>query len=74
MFNKKLREIRMSKGLTQPVVADNLDITLRGYQHYEAGTREPPLQTLVRIADFLNVTTDELLGRNSANLDKIHKK
>ena len=63
MFNKKLREIRMNRGYTQQVTADALDVTLTSYQRYEMGTREPSIQMINKIADFFNVTTDELFGR-----------
>lgn len=62
-FGKFFRQIRVEKGLTQPAVAKAINIALRTYQHYEQGDREPSLATLVMLADFLNVTTDRLLGR-----------
>ena len=62
-LGKNLRQIRKEKGFTQPVVANALNIALRTYQHYEQGDREPSLATLVALADFLEVTTDRLLGR-----------
>ena len=62
-FGKFFRKIRIEKGLTQPAVAKAMNIALRTYQHYEQGDREPSLAMLVMLADFLNVTTDRLLGR-----------
>lgn len=38
-------------------------MTPRAYQHYEGGGRRPDYETLVSIADYLDVTTDYLLGR-----------
>ena len=37
---------------------------MRSYRRYEAGEREPDASTLVRMADFYDVTTDYLLGRS----------
>lgn len=64
MFNKRLRETRMERMLTQQTMANALHIALRTYQCYEQGTREPPLSTLVAIADIFHVTTDYLLCRD----------
>lgn len=68
MFNKRLRECRMAKKLTQQKMADLLEVTLNAYQKYEQGTREPPLGTLVKLADVLEVSTDYLLCRDSSGV------
>ncbi|MEY8316006.1 helix-turn-helix transcriptional regulator [Oscillospiraceae bacterium 50-58] len=64
MFGKKLREVRMARGLTQPKLAEAVGLALRSYQCYEQGTREPSLQMLVKLADVLEVPTDYLLCRD----------
>lgn len=64
MFSKRLRKIRMSRRITQQKMADFLTISLNAYQKYEQGEREPPLATLIKIADILEVPTDYLLCRN----------
>lgn len=64
MFNKRLREIRMKRGLTQQKTADALDLALRSYQCYETGTRTPSLDMLIKIGDVLNISIDYLLGRD----------
>lgn len=64
MFSKRLREVRMKRTLTQQKMADSLTISLNAYQKYEQGEREPPLSTLVKIADILDVSTDYLLCRD----------
>ncbi|WP_278943038.1 helix-turn-helix domain-containing protein [Anaerotruncus colihominis] len=62
-FAKNLKEYRLSFGLTQMEMAHFLGITERGYRYYENGQREPNLYTLVTIADYLNVSLDDLIGR-----------
>lgn len=64
MFCKRLREIRMKRKITQQKMADYLTISLNAYQKYEQAEREPPLDTLVKIADILEVPTDYLLCRD----------
>lgn len=64
MFNKRLREIRMKHKFTQQFMADQLQLSLNAYQKYEQAERSPSLETLVRIADLLEVSTDYLLCRD----------
>ncbi len=64
MFGKKLREARMARGLTQQKISDAVGLALRSYQCYEQGTREPPLDMLIKLADVLEVPTDFLLCRD----------
>ena len=61
MFRKRLRQARINAKLTQQKMADLLGISLNGYQKYEQGETQPPLDTLVRLSRILNVTTDYLL-------------
>ena len=64
MFNKRLREVRMQKGLTQQKMADKLDISLNAYQKYEQAERSPSLECLVAIADIFDVSLDYLMCRD----------
>lgn len=64
MFNKRLRSMRMKRGLTQQRFADILGIALRSYQCYETGTRTPCYDLLIQIANTLDVSLDYLLGRD----------
>ena len=64
MFCKRLRKTRMERHMTQQRLADAVGLALRSYQCYEQGTREPPLDVLVRLADVLEVPTDYLLCRD----------
>lgn len=65
MFHDRLRATRIDRGYTLQKTADALDISLRTYQNYEAGIREPHFDLLVDIADFFNVPIDFLLGRDN---------
>jgi len=61
-FGERIKELRLLKGLTQRQMADTFGITERNYQRYEA-TDSPSNDTLIKLADFFEVTTDYLLGR-----------
>ncbi|RLJ90165.1 helix-turn-helix domain-containing protein [Planococcus citreus] len=64
MFNKKLQSLRKSKKMTQDELANRLSINRGTYANYERGHRQPDFETLIKIADYFEVTTDYLLGRN----------
>ncbi|EGL18637.1 MULTISPECIES: helix-turn-helix domain-containing protein [unclassified Paenibacillus] len=59
----RLKEVRKQRKKTQQDVADHLGIQRSSYSQYELGNREPDLDNLKRIADYLKTTTDYLLGR-----------
>lgn len=63
MFSQSLKEKRIAAGYTQTAVAKELGISERAYQHYESGSREPNIGTLIRLADIFNVSLDNLVGR-----------
>ena len=62
----QLQQLRKAKGLTQEEIASILDVKLSTYQKYERDAISPPYDTLIKIADFYDVTTDYLLGREPA--------
>lgn len=62
-FSDRVRELRKSKNMTQRQMADALSITERSYQRYEADSN-PNNETLLKLANFFNVSTDYLLGRS----------
>lgn len=62
-FTERLKKARKKAGLKQREVAEHLQIGVRSYQNYEGNQRRPDYETLVAIADYLDVTTDYLLGR-----------
>ena len=65
----KLFELRKSKNLLQREVAFACGLTTAAYGSYEKGDREPTLETLGKLADFFEVSVDELLGRTPQLFD-----
>ena len=61
----RIRDIREDADLTQKEMAMLLGLSQRTYSHYENGTRSIPLDVLISIADFHNVSIDYLLGRTN---------
>lgn len=63
-FAERLRELRISKGLSQQTLADQLgNISKSSINMYERGEREPSLEMLDRMATYFSISVDDLLGR-----------
>ena len=63
MLGNKLKELRKEKGLTQQDISREFNLGMSTVASYELSRREPDLKTLIRFADFYNVSLDELVGR-----------
>lgn len=73
-FQKRLKECRKEKGLTQKELAALLEISSTCYAGYEQGYREPDLKTLKKISLYFEVPTDYLLGLEDIDGSRIHAK
>jgi len=65
MTYRRLRDLREDKDLTQKDIANILNISQRGYSHYETGNNDIPTEILIRLADFYDTSVDYLLGRTN---------
>lgn len=62
-FGQRLKSLRQEKGLTQKDMAEFLGCTDRNYQKMEYGDINVPGLTLMKLADFFQVSLDYLVGR-----------
>ncbi|KGR88835.1 helix-turn-helix domain-containing protein [Lysinibacillus boronitolerans] len=64
---KKCREDlkKTNPNYTQAFVANKIGVARTTYTAYENGTKIPPLDTVIIIADFFGVSSDYLLGRTN---------
>lgn len=62
-LSERLLQLKKERNLLQKEIANSIDISLRSYQRYESGERYPDSNTLSKLADYFNVSTDYLLGR-----------
>lgn len=63
-FNKKLQELRRQKGITQDELAKALFVSRTAVSKWESGRGYPSIESLKTIADFFEITIDELLSSN----------
>jgi transcriptional regulator with XRE-family HTH domain len=61
-----LKAIRLSHNLSQEKLASMIGISQQAIQKYEAGTSEPDLENLKRLAASLNCSVDYLIGYNGS--------
>lgn len=60
---KNLRDFREIRSLTQAELGSRAQMAAASVSHFETGQRVPSLESLVRLADALEVSVDALLGR-----------
>ncbi|MBZ5985084.1 helix-turn-helix transcriptional regulator [Leuconostoc gelidum subsp. gasicomitatum] len=61
-FGEKLKSIRKSKRLTQLELSERLQVSKGTVSAYEQGLSYPSIETLVKICDTLEISSDYLLG------------
>lgn len=62
LIGKRIREERLSKGLSQDVLAEKLGMKRANISNYEAGRVVPPGSILLEMSRIFDVSTDYLLG------------
>ena len=67
---EQIKALRQKNGYNQEQLAELANLNRVTIAKYESGKVEPGAQALARIADALEVTVDELLGRNVVNTDE----
>ncbi len=62
-FPTILKNCRQEKNLNQIELAQKTSLHQTAISHFEAGSRKPSFDNLIKLADALEVTTDYLLDR-----------
>jgi transcriptional regulator with XRE-family HTH domain len=60
-FAQRLSALRKQKGLTQQQLADRIETHVQQLKRYEAGSSQPTLDVIRKLAVALGVTSDQLL-------------
>ncbi len=58
---KKIKQLRISKDLTQAELGRQLGVTYQAISNWENGRNTPDLQTVIKIAEIYKISVDELL-------------
>ena len=66
LFNERLKQLRGSN--SQKETSTKLGIPYANYNKYETTNAEPNIETLIKIADYFDVSLDYLCGRQNKNL------
>lgn len=62
-FSERLVFLREKSGILQKDLAKEIGISLHAYQRFEYGEQEPRMSVLISLADFYDLSLDELVGR-----------
>ena len=63
-LNENIKKLRTTRGLNQVELAKILGVSKQCVSNWENDNVIPSIEMLVKIADFFNVTTDYILGRD----------
>ncbi len=66
----KLKLLREQKNISQTELAKHLGVVRSTICQYEKGNRIPDTETLIKIADYFNVSIDYLLGHNAITTEE----
>lgn len=69
-IGNRIKELRKEKGMTQTQLAEKLNMTKSIVSAYETDVKSPSYNSLIKISEIFNVTTDYLLGtENRKSID-----
>lgn len=69
-FSESFKKLRRDKGLTQEQAADVFGISPQAVSRWECGTTTPDISLLPTIADYFDVTIEELLGTEKSKREE----
>ena len=71
-YKERIRNLREDHDLTQQKIADLLHIGQRTYADYESGKIRIPIDSILILAKFYNVSVDYITG--ASNIEKPYQK
>ena len=66
-FGQRFQKLRKAKGFTQEQIAERVNISYQAVSKWENDISSPDISILGELANILEVTVDELLGRVDPN-------
>ena len=62
---ERLKECRLKLGITKQEAAKRIQISQPAYLRYEAGSRNPSIQIISKMAEVFSTSTDYLIGKST---------
>ena len=62
----RLKELRKARNISQLKLALDLDMNQNSISRYETGERQADYETLIRFAEYFDISLDYLLGRTDS--------
>ena len=69
-YHNNIAKLRKEKGYSQKQIAEMLKTTQQQINKYENGKQEMPVSRFIELANILNVSLDELAGRNFGTMEQ----
>ena len=63
LYYRRIYELREDNDIKQKTIAEYLGMQPNVYRRYEKGIRAVPVEAVIKLADYYQVSTDYLLGR-----------
>lgn len=60
---QRIQDLRTDADLSQRQLSEILHISQRSYSHYETGSLNIPIEMLIRLANYYDISIDYLVGR-----------
>ena len=60
---QRIQDLRTDADLSQRQLSEILHISQRSYSHYETGSRNIPIEMLIRLANYYDISIDYLVRR-----------
>ena len=60
---QRIQDLRTDADMSQRELSEILHISQRSYSHYETGSRNIPIEMLIRLATYYEISLDYLVGR-----------
>lgn len=71
-IGKRIKELRKCKHITQIELSEYLNVGQSTLANFEGGRRIIPVDIIIKLANYFNVTTDYLLGISSIPTSDSH--
>lgn len=62
---QRIQDLRTDADMSQKQLSEILHISQRSYSHYETGSRNIPVEMLIRLANYYDISVDYLVGRTN---------